>query len=139
MPKREEKGRAATSLQCQRTNWLEMEGQVSRHVTGWQLVGGGSLPLMNTKRINHNVNMLHGKPTAAVPVCLCPILPSLSHPVVYHRAALSCITIFSPPLSPQLVSLSWPPATIKFPRGNAVRGERRFPSQFDLRRNFATV
>ena len=36
----------------------------------------GRFPPMNTKRINHDVNMLHGKPTAAVPVSGL----SMSHP-----------------------------------------------------------
>ena len=69
----------------------------------------GRFPPMNTKRINHDVNMLHGKPTAAVPVSL-----SLSHPS--FLIASCCLpprrTLmhhnFLSPLSSQLGSLSWP-------------------------------
>ena len=97
-----------------------------------------SVSSMNAKRINHNVNMLHGKPTAAaVPVSsLVPYRILLSASLLHPHSHASQ---FSLPLSLSSVRYHGQTATIKSPRGTATAGKRRFPSQFDLRRNFATV
>ena len=91
------------------------------------------------KRMNHNVNMLESRLLLFRSLSV----PSLSHPVVCFSSLLLTLMHhnFLSPLSPStLFVIMVGAATIKPPCGSgAAAGKGRFPSQFDLRRNFATA